>query len=74
MEEPALQPIVTLFDAITDSPVFRSSVYRCDEQLEGLEHWLDSFSRQLKAYTEKLNSRRYNIFFFYNERVGTDLR
>lgn len=62
MEEPALQPIVTLFDAITDSPVYRSSVYRYDEQLEGLEHWLDSFARQLKVYTEKLNSK-YQLFY-----------
>lgn len=62
MEEPALQPIVTLFDAITDSPVYRSSVYRYDEQLEGLEHWLDSFARQLKVYTEKLNSK-HQLFY-----------
>lgn len=57
MEEPALQPIVTLSDAITDSPVFRSSVYRYDEQLENLEQWLDTLSRQFKTYTEKLNSK-----------------
>lgn len=57
MEEPAFQPIVTLFDAVTDSPVYRSSVYRYDEQLELLEQWLDSLSRHLKLYTEKLNSK-----------------
>ncbi|KAG2234954.1 hypothetical protein INT48_005108 [Thamnidium elegans] len=55
MEEPAFQPIITLFDAVTDSPVYRSSVYRYDEQLELLEQWLDSLSRHLKLYTERLN-------------------
>ncbi|KAL7317917.1 SNF1-interacting protein [Mucor circinelloides] len=55
MEEPSFQPIITLYDAVTDSPVFRSSVYRYDQQLEHLEHWLDSLSRHLKLYTEKLN-------------------
>ncbi|KAI8890658.1 hypothetical protein K501DRAFT_236218 [Backusella circina FSU 941] len=50
-----IQPIFTLYDAITDSPVFRTNVIRYDQQLEHLEHWLDSFSRQLKLYTEKLN-------------------
>lgn len=56
-EEPSLQPIITLYDAVTDSPVFRSGVYRYDQQLEHLEHWLDSLSRQLKLFTEKLNSK-----------------
>ncbi|GAN01488.1 transcription factor [Mucor ambiguus] len=55
MEEPSFQPIITLYDAVTDSPVFRSSVYRYDQQLEHLEHWLDSLSRHLKLYAEKLN-------------------
>lgn len=57
MEEPAFQPIITLYDAITDSPVFRSSVTHYDEQLEHLEQWLDTLSRHLKLYTEKLNSK-----------------
>lgn len=56
MEEPKFQPIVTLYDAVTDSPVFRSSVQHYDQQLEHLENWLDSLARQLKLYTEKLNS------------------
>lgn len=55
MEEPKFQPIVTLYDAVTDSPVFRSSVQHYDQQLEHLENWLDSLARQLKLYTEKLN-------------------
>jgi hypothetical protein len=58
MKEAFFQPIITLYDAVTDSPVFRSSVYRYDHQLDHLEQWLDSFSRQLKLYTEKLNSKR----------------
>lgn len=67
MEEPAFQPIITLYDAVTDSPVYRSSVVRYDEQLELLEQWLDSLSRQLKLYTEKLNSKStYNKEFFYH--------
>ncbi|CEP14091.1 hypothetical protein [Parasitella parasitica] len=55
MEEPSFQPIITLYDAVTDSPVFRSSVYRYDQQLEHLEHWLDSLARHLRLYAEKLN-------------------
>ncbi|KAI8641777.1 hypothetical protein BD408DRAFT_433004 [Parasitella parasitica] len=55
MEEPSFQPIITLYDAVTDSPVFRSSIYRYDQQLELLEHWLDSLARHLRLYTEKLN-------------------
>ena len=58
MEEPSFQPIITLYDAVTDSPVFRSSVYHYDQQLEHLEHWLDTFSRHLKLYTDKLSSKR----------------
>ncbi|RCI05514.1 SNF1-interacting protein [Rhizopus stolonifer] len=55
VEESSFQPIITLYDAITDSPVFRSSLSHYDQQLDQLEHWLDSFSRQLRVYTDKLN-------------------
>lgn len=64
MEEPSFQPIITLYDAVTDSPVFRSSVYRYDQQLEHLEHWLDSLSRHLKLYTEKLNSKDLDTLLY----------
>lgn len=57
MEDLKIQPIITLNDAITDSPVFRSSIYHQDIQLEQLEQWLNSLSRQLKLYTEKLDSK-----------------
>lgn len=57
MEDVKLQPLITLSDAITDSPVFRSSIYHQDIQLEHLEQWLNSLSRQLKLYTEKLASK-----------------
>lgn len=66
MEEPSFQPIMTLYDAVTDSPVFRSNVYRYDYQLDHLEQWLDSFSRHLKLYTEKLNSKRVYLFCVSN--------
>ncbi|KAI9486206.1 MAG: hypothetical protein EXX96DRAFT_475495 [Benjaminiella poitrasii] len=46
----------TLYDAVTDSPVFRTNMTHYDQQLDQLEHWLDSFSRQLKQYAEKLKS------------------
>ncbi|KAI7897495.1 uncharacterized protein BX663DRAFT_481716 [Cokeromyces recurvatus] len=51
---PSLQPIFTLYDAITDSPVFRTNTCYYEQQLDHLEHWLDSFSRHLKQYAEKL--------------------
>ncbi|KAL0086491.1 hypothetical protein J3Q64DRAFT_1639316 [Phycomyces blakesleeanus] len=48
--------LLTLHDAITDSPVYRTNVHHYDEQLDHLEKWLDSLSRHLKLYTEKINS------------------
>ncbi|KAI8976095.1 hypothetical protein BDB01DRAFT_853390 [Pilobolus umbonatus] len=54
MKNTSFQPIFSVHDAITDSPLFRSSVYRYDQQLERLEQWLDTLSRQLKLYTEKI--------------------
>ncbi|KAL0085799.1 hypothetical protein F4703DRAFT_1560711 [Phycomyces blakesleeanus] len=47
--------LLTLHDAITDSPVYRTNVHHYDEQLDHLEKWLDSLSRHLKLYTEKIN-------------------
>ncbi|KAI8393812.1 uncharacterized protein BYT42DRAFT_552309 [Radiomyces spectabilis] len=51
--------LITLHDAVKDSPVFRASVYHFDEQLELLEKWLDSVSKQVKLYCDKLN--KFNL-------------
>lgn len=48
--------LLTLHDAITDSPVYRANVLHFDEQIDLLEKWLDQMSKHLKQYTEKLNS------------------
>lgn len=49
--------LLTIYDAINDSPVYRSSSLHFDEQLDLLEKWLDSLSKHMKQYTEKLNSK-----------------
>ncbi|ORX45898.1 hypothetical protein DM01DRAFT_1311533, partial [Hesseltinella vesiculosa] len=55
-----MQPsLITLNDAITDSPVYRASVQHYDEQLELLDKWLDGLSKQLKGYCERLN--KFNL-------------
>ncbi|CAO3658004.1 unnamed protein product [Rhizopus stolonifer] len=51
--------LLTLQDAINDSPVYRSSSLHFDEQLDLLEKWLDSLSKHMKQYTEKLN--KFNL-------------
>lgn len=53
--------LLTLQDAINDSPVYRSSSLHFDEQLDLLEKWLDSLSKHMKQYTEKLNSKKKNL-------------
>ncbi|KAI8994847.1 hypothetical protein BDB01DRAFT_846847 [Pilobolus umbonatus] len=47
--------LLTLHDAITDSPVYRSTSLHFDEQIDLLEKWLESLSKHLKLYVEKLN-------------------
>lgn len=54
--------LITLHDAVTDSPVYRANALHFDEQVELLEKWLDSLSKHLRQYTEKLNSN-YEIQF-----------
>lgn len=49
--------LLTLHDAITDSPVYRSSTLHFDDQLDLLEKWLDSLSKNMKLYVDKLNSK-----------------
>ncbi|KAI9279632.1 hypothetical protein BY458DRAFT_553750 [Sporodiniella umbellata] len=51
--------LLTLQDAINDSPVYRSSSLHFDEQLDLLEKWLDALSKQMKQYTEKMN--KFNL-------------
>ncbi|KAI8060354.1 hypothetical protein BC940DRAFT_337637 [Gongronella butleri] len=55
-----MQPsLITLNDAITDSPVYRANVQHYDDQLELLDRWLDALAKQLKLYCEKLN--KFNL-------------
>ncbi|OBZ89021.1 putative PH domain-containing protein C19A8.02 [Choanephora cucurbitarum] len=51
--------LLTLHDAITDSPVYRSSSLHFDEQLDLLEKWLDTLSKNMKLYVDKLN--KFNL-------------
>ncbi|SAL98337.1 hypothetical protein [Absidia glauca] len=55
-----MQPsLITLNDAITDSPVYRANVHHFDEQLDLLEKWLDALSKHLKLYCERMN--KFNL-------------
>lgn len=49
--------ILTLHDAVTDSPVYRSASIHFDNQVDLLEKWLDSLSKYMKQYVDKLNSK-----------------
>ncbi|ORZ07683.1 hypothetical protein BCR42DRAFT_426010 [Absidia repens] len=46
--------IITLHDAITDSPVYRASTLHFDKQLDVFSQWINDLARQTKAYAEKL--------------------
>ncbi|KAI9321203.1 hypothetical protein BX666DRAFT_2023358 [Dichotomocladium elegans] len=50
--------LITVHDAVTDSPIFRANVVHWDEQLDLFEKWLLALSTHIKHYTEKLN--RFN--------------
>lgn len=63
MQTPADNPqstLLTLHDAVTDSPVYRSSTLHFDEQLDLLEKWLESLSKYMKQYADKLNSKLFS--------------
>lgn len=49
--------LLTLHDAITDSPVYRSTTLHFDDQLDLLEKWLESLSKYMKLYVNQLNSK-----------------
>lgn len=49
--------LLTLHDAITDSPVYRSSTLHFDDQLDLLEKWLESLSKYMKQYITKMNRK-----------------
>ncbi|KAI8646412.1 hypothetical protein BD408DRAFT_380453 [Parasitella parasitica] len=51
--------LLTLHDAITDSPVYRSSTLHFDDQLDLLEKWLESLSKYMKLYVNQLN--KFNL-------------
>ncbi|KAI8337075.1 hypothetical protein BC941DRAFT_426643 [Chlamydoabsidia padenii] len=46
--------IITIHDAITDSPVYRASTLHFDKQLELFTQWIMDLSKQTKVYAEKL--------------------
>ncbi|KAI9321723.1 hypothetical protein BX666DRAFT_2023819 [Dichotomocladium elegans] len=51
--------ILTLHDAVTDSPVYRANALHFDDQIDLLEKWLDQLSKHLKLYNEKLH--KFNL-------------
>ncbi|CEP12823.1 hypothetical protein [Parasitella parasitica] len=51
--------LLTLHDAITDSPVYRSTTLHFDDQLDLLEKWLESLSKYMKLYVNQLN--KFNL-------------
>ena len=55
--------LLTLHDAITDSPVYRSSALHFDEQLDLLEKWLDLLSKYMKQYVDKMNSKERDAMY-----------
>lgn len=48
--------LITVHDAVTDSPIYRTNVVHWDEQLDLFEKWLSALSTHMKHYIEKLNS------------------
>ncbi|KAI8081630.1 uncharacterized protein BX664DRAFT_197658 [Halteromyces radiatus] len=46
--------IITLYDAITDSPVYRASTLQFDKQLELFTVWVKNLAKETKSYAEKL--------------------
>lgn len=61
----SLPTIITLHDAITDSPIYRASTKRFDLQIDSFIEWFEDLSIQTKSYAEKLKSivLKYNYFF-----------
>ncbi|GAA5803830.1 hypothetical protein EDC94DRAFT_536683 [Helicostylum pulchrum] len=51
--------LLSLYDAVTDSPVYRSSTLHFDEQLDLLEKWLELLTKYMKQYVDKLN--KFNL-------------
>lgn len=47
--------LISIHDAVTDSPVYRANVDHVDEQLTHVEKWLDSILRHAKRYVELLH-------------------
>lgn len=67
MQTPVDNPqstLLSLYDAVTDSPVYRSSTLHFDEQLDLLEKWLELLAKYMKQYVDKLNSKFYFFLFF----------
>lgn len=60
--------LLTLHDAITDSPVYRSSTLHFDEQLDLLEKWLELLSKYMKQYVDKLNSKLLLVLLFFDDK------
>lgn len=60
MQDNPQSSILTLHDAIADSPTYRSTAIHFDDQVDLLEKWLELLTKYMKQYVDKLNS---NVFF-----------
>ncbi|CAO3587414.1 unnamed protein product [Absidia cylindrospora] len=46
--------IITLHDAINDSPIYHAAALHFDKQLDVFSHWINDLAQQTKSYAEKL--------------------
>jgi hypothetical protein len=54
--------MLTIQDAVLDSPIFRANVTHIEDQVDQIQLWLEGLTKQLRLYLDELNSRFYLVY------------
>jgi hypothetical protein len=49
--------MLTIQDAVLDSPIFRANITHIEDQVDHIQLWLEGLTKQLRLYLDELNSR-----------------
>jgi hypothetical protein len=49
--------MLTIQDAVLDSPIYRANIAHIEDQVDQIQLWLEGLTKQLRLYLDELNSK-----------------
>jgi hypothetical protein len=61
--------MLTIQDAVLDSPIYRANVAHIEDQVDQIQLWLEGLTKQLRLYIDELNSKQNQHSTLYSGHI-----